>query len=149
MLLLCRVACCPLPEAGSAARIGRGGPSGPLPYSAMLRHFACILMLMPLQTQNRGRPLSANQIYLCRSGRTEIKPGKHSDTRVKPLPLANDHGRYTTVINTSERAIVSVGKWPLHIIHSRYNFLTISLLKRSRNGRFTSEKNGHLDPELV
>jgi hypothetical protein len=36
----------------------------------------------------------------------EIKPGKHSYTRIKPLPLANSHGRYITV--TPERAIVSV-----------------------------------------
>merc|ERR1712086_546267 len=28
---------------------------------------------------------------------TEIIPGKHSDTRIKPLPLTNGHGRYITV----------------------------------------------------
>ena len=28
--------------------------------------------------------------------RTEVKPGKHSDTRIKPLPLTNGHGRYIT-----------------------------------------------------
>ena len=28
--------------------------------------------------------------------------GKHSDTRTKPLPLTNGHGRYKTVINTPE-----------------------------------------------
>jgi hypothetical protein len=39
--------------------------------------------------------------------RTEIKPGKGSDTRIKPLPLVNGHGRYMTV--TPERALVSVG----------------------------------------
>ena len=44
---------------------------------------------------------------------TEIKPGKHPDTRIKPLPLANGHGRYITV--TPERALMSVGGWPLHI----------------------------------
>jgi hypothetical protein len=39
---------------------------------------------------------------------TEIIPGKHSDTRIKPLPLTNGHGRYTTV--TTERTLVSVGE---------------------------------------
>jgi hypothetical protein len=27
----------------------------------------------------------------------EIIPGKHSDTRIKPLPLTDGHGRYMTV----------------------------------------------------
>ena len=45
--------------------------------------------------------------------RAEVKPGKNSDTRIKPLALANGHGRYITV--TPERALVSVGEWPLHI----------------------------------
>ena len=45
----------------------------------------------------------------------EIKPGKHFDTRIKPLPLTNGHGRYMAV--TPERTLVSVGvgEWPLHI----------------------------------
>jgi hypothetical protein len=34
---------------------------------------------------------------------------------------------------------VSVGEWPLHIAVIRYKCLTASLLKRLRNGRFTSE----------
>jgi hypothetical protein len=33
----------------------------------------------------------------------EIIPGKHSDTRIKPSPLTNGHGRYITV--TPERAL--------------------------------------------
>ena len=45
--------------------------------------------------------------------RAEIKPGKHSDTRIKPLALASGHGRYITA--TPERALVPVGEWPLHI----------------------------------
>jgi hypothetical protein len=45
--------------------------------------------------------------------RTEIIPGKHSDTRIKPLPLTNGNGRYITV--TPERTLVSVGEWPLNI----------------------------------
>jgi hypothetical protein len=40
-------------------------------------------------------------------------PVKHSHTRIEPLALASGHGRYITV--TPERAIVSVGEWPLHI----------------------------------
>jgi hypothetical protein len=42
---------------------------------------------------------------------TEIKPGKNSDTRIKPLPFSNGHGRYITA--TPERAIFSIGEWPL------------------------------------
>jgi hypothetical protein len=49
----------------------------------------------------------------CPGSGTEIIPGKHSDTRIKPLPLTNGHGRYITV--TPERKLVSVGEWPLHI----------------------------------
>jgi hypothetical protein len=40
-------------------------------------------------------------------------PGKHSDTRIKPLPLTNGHGHYITV--TPERTLLSDGEWPLHI----------------------------------
>jgi hypothetical protein len=43
----------------------------------------------------------------------EIIPSKHSDTRIKPLALTNDHGRYITV--TPERTVVSVGECPLDI----------------------------------
>jgi hypothetical protein len=44
----------------------------------------------------------------CPGSGTEIIPGKHSETntRIKPLPLINGHGRYITV--TPERTIVSV-----------------------------------------
>ena len=45
--------------------------------------------------------------------RTETTPGKHSDARIKPLPLTNGHGRYITA--APERALVSVGEWPLHV----------------------------------
>jgi hypothetical protein len=43
----------------------------------------------------------------------EIIPGKRSDARIKPLALANDHGRYITV--TPERALASVGECLLNI----------------------------------
>ena len=43
------------------------------------------------------------------------------------------------------------------VTYNRYNFLTVSLPKQLRNGRFTSEtavrrfqkRNRHLDPEVV
>jgi hypothetical protein len=38
--------------------------------------------------------------------------------RIKPLPLANGHGRYITV--TPERTLVSVEEWPLHITVINY-----------------------------
>jgi hypothetical protein len=42
--------------------------------------------------------------------------GKHSDTRINALPLANGHGRYyiTTAI-APEQTPVSVEEWPLHV----------------------------------
>jgi hypothetical protein len=46
-------------------------------------------------------------------GGTEIIPVKDSHTRIKPLALANGHGRHITA--TPELALVSVGEWPLHI----------------------------------
>jgi hypothetical protein len=48
---------------------------------------------------------------------TAIIPGKHSDTRIKPLPLTNGQGRYSAryITATPEREPVSVGEWPLHI----------------------------------
>jgi hypothetical protein len=49
----------------------------------------------------------------CPGSGTEIIPGKHSDTRIKPLPLTNGHGRYITV--TPERTLASVGGCPLNI----------------------------------
>ena len=88
--------------------------------------------------------------------RTEIKPGKHPDTRTKPLALvlANGHGRYISV--TPERKHASVGEFPLHI-YSRYEFIIALILKRLRDGRFASEtdmrrfqkRTRHLDPEVV
>jgi hypothetical protein len=43
------------------------------------------------------------------------------------------------------------------VTYNRYEFVTVSLLKRLRNGRFTSKtavrrfqkRNGNLDPEVV
>jgi hypothetical protein len=54
-------------------------------------------------------------IYLTASEVAEMILGKHSDTRIKPLALTNDHGRYITVAVTPERTLASVGEFPLHI----------------------------------
>jgi hypothetical protein len=43
----------------------------------------------------------------------EIIPGKDSDTRIRPLTLTNDHGRYITV--APERTLAAVGECPLDI----------------------------------
>jgi hypothetical protein len=63
----------------------------------------------------------------CPGSGTEVIPGEHPDTRIKPLPLTNGHGRYMTV--TPERTLVSVGEWPLHttvIIFNRCTSETVS-----------------------
>jgi hypothetical protein len=62
----------------------------------------------------------------------EIITGKDPDTRInfriKPLALTNDHGRNNTV--TPERALTSVGEYPLRIaVKSVYSF-------HFRNGRY-------------
>jgi hypothetical protein len=70
--------------------------------------------------------------------KVEIIPGKNSDTRIKPLPLTNKHGRY--IAATTERILsASLEEWPLNIKCNRYKFVTVSLPKWSRNSRFTSE----------
>jgi hypothetical protein len=37
----------------------------------------------------------------------------------------------------------------MNVAHSRYKFVTVSLPKRFRNGRFTSETAARLDPEVL
>jgi hypothetical protein len=79
-------------------------------------------------------------------------PAKDSHTRKKPLALASGHGRYTTA--TPERRTDSFVCWEVYVCN-RYKFVTVSLTKRSRGGRFASEtavrqsqkRNFHLDPE--
>jgi hypothetical protein len=56
---------------------------------------------------------------------------------IKPLALASGHGRYITV--TPERTLVSCVRWGMAVAYSRYKFITVSIPKRFRNGRFTSE----------
>jgi hypothetical protein len=59
-----------------------------------------------------ARPLSASQETIRRGVSGRCVHGALV-FYLKPLVLASGHGRYTTV--TPERAIVSVGEWPLHI----------------------------------
>jgi hypothetical protein len=63
----------------------------------------------------------------------EIIPGKHSNTRIKPLDLTNGHGHYIAV--TPERALASVGGMPVKYIAVK--FLGVSLPKPPciHNGR--------------
>ena len=56
-------------------------------------------------------------------------PGKHSDTRIKPLPLTSGHGRCTTVARTG-----TCVRWRMAVTHNRYKFVTVSLPERFRNG---------------
>jgi hypothetical protein len=65
----------------------------------------------------------------------EIIPGKHSDTRIKPLTLTNGHGRYITV--TPERTLKSVGG--MSVKYVAVKFLAAPLPKQPCNGRFTSQ----------
>jgi hypothetical protein len=74
----------------------------------------------------------------------EIIPGKHSDTRIKPLALTNGHGRYITV--TPERTLASVGECPLNIqplnfwpLHFRNGRVTAVSLLKPPFGGFRSE----------
>jgi hypothetical protein len=43
----------------------------------------------------------------------ELIPGKHSDTRIKPLDLTTGHGRDMAV--APDRTLASVGECPLNI----------------------------------
>jgi hypothetical protein len=76
-------------------------------------------------------------VHLTALEEAEIIPGKDSDTRIKPLTLTNDHGRYITV--TPERTLASVGECPLNIYPLNFCPFQVSLPKPPCNGRFTSE----------
>jgi hypothetical protein len=54
---------------------------------------------------------------------------------MKLLTLANGHGRYITA--TPERTLFSVGGMAITL--NRYKCVVVSILKRLRNGRCTSE----------
>jgi hypothetical protein len=90
--------------------------------------------------------------------RTEIKPFKYFRAGIKLLALTSghsDHGRYIAV--TPRTGIIF--RWVMTVTYSRYKFVTVSLLKRLRNGRLASETavphmavseaKCHLDPEVV
>jgi hypothetical protein len=77
----------------------------------------------------------------CPGSGTEIIPGKNPDTRIKPLPLTNGHGRYIHAHNitaTSEGTLTCV-RWGMAVAYNRYKFVTVSLPKQFHNGHFTSE----------
>jgi hypothetical protein len=118
----------------------------------------------PVAYSNPAPALTARQWRLfkfkspcakCPGSGTEIIPGRHSDTRIKNKASAFDqrpwplHKRYTRT-DTCLR-------WVMAVAYNRYKFITASILKRFRNGRFTSEtdvwlfqkRNSHLDPEVV
>jgi hypothetical protein len=46
-------------------------------------------------------------------------------------------GRYITV--TPERKLISFIRWRMAVAYNRYKFVTVSLLKRLRGGRFASK----------
>ena len=70
--------------------------------------------------------------FLCKPGyfnRIEIKPGKHPETRRKPLPLAsgpNGHGRYITATPETGTCV----RFEAAVTYNCYKFITASLLKR-------------------
>jgi hypothetical protein len=84
-------------------------------------------------------------MYLTALEEAEVIPGKHSDTRIKPLALTNGHGRYMAV--TPERALASVGGCPLNIwplkfwpFHFRNGRVTAVLLLQPPFGGFRSDR---------
>ena len=58
----------------------------------------------PVYLDSRSTPLYITMTAL---GEATIKPGLNSDTRMKPFPFANGHGRYTAV--TPEQAFSPLG----------------------------------------
>jgi hypothetical protein len=88
------------------------------------------------------------QVHLTALEGAEIIPGKHSDTRIKPLPLTNGHGRYMAV--APERILQSPsfkvdprGPWdlrrrteiiPVKDFHTRIKPLALA----SGHGRYTT-----------
>jgi hypothetical protein len=67
------------------------------------------------QSRTGAEKISLLELLECAGSGIEIIPGKNSYTRIKPLPLTNGHGRYTTV--TPERTLAFVGEWPLFYIY--------------------------------
>jgi hypothetical protein len=66
----------------------------------------------------------------------DIIPGKHSDTRIKPLPLTNGHGRY--MADDRYTRTDTCFRWEISVKYIAVKFFSVSLPKRPCNGRFTS-----------
>jgi hypothetical protein len=66
-----------------------------------------------------------------------MMPVKDAHTRIKSLALASGHGRYM-LHNRHTRTDTHV-RWGMAVTCDRYKFLSVSLLKRFRNGHFASE----------
>jgi hypothetical protein len=62
-----------------------------------------------------GLSISDPPVHLTALEEAEVIPGKDYDTRIRPLTLTNDHGRYISVTCTPERTLKSVGECPLNI----------------------------------
>jgi hypothetical protein len=120
-----------------------GAPAGPFCYSAASgsglctqatgkgTHSGCALHCNAIQ--RRRHPFGCQRLLFkfhpsgekCPGSGTEIIPGKHSDTGIKPLALTNGHGRCITV--TAERTLASVGG--ISVSNMAVKFLSVSLPK--------------------
>jgi hypothetical protein len=80
------------------------GLEPPAPYNTALY---CITLCQRLRF--RFDPY----LHLTAWEEAEMIPGENSDTRIKPLALTSDHGRYIAV--TPERTLASVEECPLNI----------------------------------
>jgi hypothetical protein len=67
-------------------------------------------------------------VHLTALEEPEIIPGKDSYTRIRPLTLTNDNGRYITV--TPERTCV---RWGISVRYIAVKILAVSLPKRPCN----------------
>jgi hypothetical protein len=67
----------------------------------------------------------------------EVIPGKHSDTRIRPLALTNGHGRY--MLHYRYTRTETCVRWRMPVKYIAVKVFAVSLLKPPCNGRFTSE----------
>jgi hypothetical protein len=81
-------------------------------------------------------PLYTQLLYDITEG-AEVKPCKHSYTRIKPLPLT--FGQQPRPLHNRYTRTDTFFRWRMAVTYSRHKFVTVSLLKRLHNGRFTSE----------
>ena len=98
-----------------------------------------MLFLVPLHQWARSK--IGPFMHLTPSEETEVKPkpGKHSEIRIKPLPLANGHDRYIIAATHPDGRLRPLGDGRMAVTYSRYKFVTVSLPEQLRNGRFNSE----------